>query len=85
MVGRQSCPQILSAEKKGVKVTELEFAYLLSTLPCETGKVAKEVFFSSSVFTQYSHFHVLFSSEVVQMLLILNKGAQTKETSAMTF
>lgn len=57
MVGRQSCPYVLSAEKKGLKVTELEFAYLLSTLPCETGKAAKEVFFSGSVFTQYNNFH----------------------------
>lgn len=32
-----------------------------------------------------NNFHVLFSSEVAQMLLILNKAAQTKETSATTF
>jgi len=75
MVGRQSFPYILSAEKRGLKVTEVEFVFILSALLCETGKEAKEVFFSSSVFTQYKHFHVLFSSEVVQMFQILNKKA----------
>ena len=60
MVGRQSFPYILSAEKRGLKVTEVEFVFMLSYVRLE--KKPKK--YSSAV--QYLHNINIFMSSSPQ-------------------